>query len=129
MWLKRSFRGCAVLLFIHGDWRLCQGAVSPPLTPSLDVSVAFDFVLLWLRPGSGMTESRGMLISEDLAPTCHFAFAKGCRHSLSVRACVPLPLQSIRCCLYKASCQFRVQKVFLKTYVSLVVNKYEHVSW
>ena len=49
--------------------------------------------------------------------------------SLSVRACVTLPLQSIRCCLYKASCQFRVQKVFLKTYVSLVVNKYEHVSW
>ena len=76
-----------------------------------------------------VTQEDVMLISEDLAPTCHFAFAKGCRHSLSVRACVPLPLQSIRCCLYKASCQFRVQKVFLKTYVSLVVNKYEHVSW
>ena len=91
--------------------------------------MAFDFVLLWLRPGSGMTESRGMLISEDLAPKCHFAFAKGCRHSSSVHARVPLPLQSIRCCLYKTSCQFRVQKVILKTYVSLVVNEYEHVSW
>ena len=72
-----------------------------------------------------MTESRGVPLSEDPAPQCHFAFAKGCDCSLSVHACV----QRIRCCLHKTSCQFRVQKVILKTYVSLVVNEYEHVSW
>lgn len=48
-------------------------------------------------------------------PKVPFCFCKGLSPLfVTVHACVPLPLQSIRCCLYKTSCQFRVQKLILK---------------
>lgn len=52
----------------------------------------------------------------------HFAFPKGCHHCLCHHSClcVPPPLQSIRCCLYTTSCQFRVQKVIKYTCLRLM---------
>lgn len=106
-------QGCAVLLFILGDWKLFQGVVSPPFTPSLDVSVGFDFVLLWLRPGSGMTESRGTLISECPAPKCHFAFAKGCRHALSLLMPVcPFPCKALGAAFIKPAANLGCRSSF-----------------